>query len=330
MEALFYEKAGSDVRCILCPHNCRIKNGNAGICGVRENVNGVLFTRIYGECTAFAMDPVEKKPLYHFFPGTRILSAGTKGCNMKCPFCQNFHISQDLKAESRFRTPDEIISTALNSGSIGIAYTYSEPFIWIEYLLDCSKKARGIGLKNVIITNGFVNQEPLAEVLKFADAMNIDLKSFRDDTYKKYMKASLEPVKKTIEAVYKAGCCVELTTLIVTGMNDNLDEMRDAIDFIASIDKDIPWHISRYYPNYKYEQPATDTSFIMRVYEEAVKKLNFVYTGNFDSGASGSDTVCPSCGTLLVSRRGYHTKIEKYLDGKCSVCGYVLCSNCSA
>ena len=183
-DAKYYEAHDNHkVRCVLCPHNCTIKNGSTGICGVRENVEGKLQTKIYSRLTALSMDPIEKKPLYHFHPGRQILSIGTCGCNMKCFYCQNWNISQDTSAHTSLYTPESIIKLAQKNNSIGIAYTYSEPIIWFEYVMDCAIPARREGLANVMVTNGFINKGPLDELLKYVDAMNIDLKSFREDTY---------------------------------------------------------------------------------------------------------------------------------------------------
>jgi pyruvate formate lyase activating enzyme len=320
-EAQYYnKKANTIVECILCPHNCKIPENKTGVCGARINVNGRLMSSIYGEITAVSMDPIEKKPLYHFYPGSGILSIGTKGCNFKCLFCQNWHISQDINARSDYYSPEKIVKIAKERNSIGIAYTYSEPFIWFEYVMDCSKLARENGLKNVYVTNGFINQNPLNEILQYSDAMNIDLKTFRDETYRKVSNGRLSNVLETIETVHSK-CHVELTTLIVTGINDDINEMREIIDFISSLDSNIPWHISRYHPGYKYDAPATDIDFILRVCEEARRKLNFVYCGNIASTYGGSDTVCPKCKTKAISRIGYDVHIEVLNSGKCAECG---------
>lgn len=324
-EAAFYEKIdGSTVHCVLCPHNCIIHDGKTGVCGVRINKGGVLYSEIYGRLTSLAMDPIEKKPLYHFHPGTRILSIGTKGCNMKCPYCQNWQISQDRAARTSYYTSDDIVNMALKEKSIGIAYTYSEPMIWYEYVMDTSAKAKEHNLANVLVTNGFINQPPLERLLERIDAMNIDLKSFREETMKRVQKAKLADVLSTIKTAHGGGCHIELTTLVVTGVNDDMAELKDIIGFIASVDKNIPWHISRYYPNYKYGQPETDVDFIMRVHEEAEKKLTYVYCGNVAYGERGHDTRCPSCGKTVISRRGYSTRVDGMSGRACANCGFNL------
>jgi pyruvate formate lyase activating enzyme len=270
------------------------------------------------------MDPVEKKPLYHFYTGGRILSIGTKGCNMKCPYCQNWHISQDREARTTYHRSEDIVLMAGQENSIGIAYTYSEPIIWYEYVRDTSILAKKKNLKNVMVTNGFINQEPLLKLLEYIDAMNIDLKSFRESTMFRVQKAHLNDVLETIKTAHKGGCHIEITTLIVTKINDDMEEMKDIIDFIASVDRSIPWHISRYYPNYKYDRQATDIDFMMKVHEEAEKKLNYVYCGNVSSEERGHDTFCPSCKSVAVSRSGYFTKIVNLDGSRCSKCGHDL------
>lgn len=324
-EASFYRKEKSEsVTCLLCPHNCVIKPGKTGICGVRSNSNGTLFSDIYGKVSAVAMDPIEKKPLYHFYPGREILSIGTVGCNLKCSYCQNWHISQDTTARTTFHDPEKIIAAAGERNSIGIAYTYSEPIVWFEYVRDVAQLARERSLKNVMVTNGCINPEPLKELLTFTDAMNIDLKAFKEETYKKYQKGSVEAVKNTIRQVHEAGCHLEITTLVVTGMNDDIAELREIVDFIADISPAIPWHVSRYYPGYKYEEPATDIDFITGVCKEASEKLEYVYSGNIPSGAGGSNTLCPSCGAVAIERNGYKTVITGLDGNRCRECGTSL------
>ncbi|MDI9425266.1 MAG: AmmeMemoRadiSam system radical SAM enzyme [Spirochaetota bacterium] len=320
-EARHYKKGrGGRVDCLLCPHNCSIAEGRSGICDIRTNLGGALYSDIYGRVSSIAMDPIEKKPLYHFHPGSLILSIGTVGCNMKCSYCQNWHISQNTAASTSYYEPSAVVRSASREGSMGIAYTYSEPIVWFEYVMDCAKEARSAGLKNVMVTNGFVNPDPLEELLGLVDAMNIDLKTFRDETYKKYQKGRLKPVLDTIKRAHGA-CHIELTTLIVTGINDDMAEMREIMDWIASIDRTIPWHISRYHPSHRYDAPATDIAFIMKVYEEARRKLDFVYCGNIAGARNGTDTHCPSCGATVISRRGYSTEITALDSGRCARCG---------
>ncbi len=321
-EASYYERGkDSSVLCRLCPHACVIKPDRCGICQVRRNEGGVLYTDIYGEVSSIAMDPVEKKPLYHYYPGKMIFSIGTKGCNLKCPYCQNWQISQNPRARTRNYSPKDIVDLALQEKTFGIAYTYSEPLVWIEFVKDTSTVAHASGMKNVLVTNGYVNPAPLNDLTGLVDAMNIDLKSFNEDTYRRVQKGDLKTVMRTIEKAHGAGIHIELTTLIITGLNDNLDEMMQIVSFISSIDKNIPWHISRYYPNYEYDKQPTDINFIRRVYEQAADRLDFVYTGNLPYENIGSDTRCPHCGALLVSRNGYRVKIENLKGRTCGQCG---------
>lgn len=326
-EASFYEKTDDGtgtVNCRLCPHNCVIRKGKHGVCGVRKNCDGTLITEIYGLHTAVAMDPIEKKPLYHFHPGSAILSLGTRGCNMKCPYCQNWNISQDTSAHASRYSSIDIINHALREGSVGIAYTYSEPIIWYEYVYDTAILAREKQLVNVMVTNGFINKEPLEKLLPYIDAMNIDLKSFREETYRTVQKAKLADVLETITYAHRHGCHVEVTTLIVPGVNDSPEEMNDIIEFIESVDKRIPWHISRYYPSYKYSRPATDVKYLTDLHARASKRLDFVYCGNVPSEAGGHDTICPSCHRTVIRRMGYTTRIEKLKGSTCGSCGYDL------
>jgi len=320
-EGLYYKKKDSGTECLLCPHNCTLKDGKNGICGTRENRDGKLYTAIYGEVTSAAMDPIEKKPLYHFYPGSKIFSIGTKGCNLSCPFCQNWSISQSLSSASKYYSPDEIVKTAVANGSVGIAYTYSEPIIWFEFVKDTGLLAKENGLKNVLVTNGFVNQAPLEEMMEFIDAMNIDFKCHNSNTYSRILKGGLDPVKDTIKTAYKRGCFIEITTLIVPKVNDNINELMKIAEFISSIDKRIPWHLSRYYPSYKYNESATDIDFISKVWESATEILDYVFTGNIHSGDAKSDTLCPKCHSVLISRRGYSTTIRDFADGRCGKCG---------
>lgn len=324
-EAAYYKCVEDGVvECLLCPHHCKIKDNASGICGIRINKAGKLLTTIFGEVTSIGMDPIEKKPLYHFYPGSSILSIGTRGCNFKCSYCQNWQISQNVTTPATQYSPEEIVDIAIQKKSIGIAYTYSEPLIWFEYVLECARLAREKGLKNVLVTNGFISREPLIELLKFTDAMNIDLKSFREKTYKRFQKGKLSPVLESIKTAHEKGCHIELTTLVVTGINDTIEEMREIVKWIASLDKNIPWHVSRYYPSYKYDEPATDIDIILNVCDEAMQSLNHVFCGNISGSYGRSDTICPSCKAVLISRSGYSTRVNALESGKCVKCGFDL------
>jgi len=263
------------------------------------------------------MDPIEKKPLYHFHPGEDILSVGTFGCNLSCSFCQNYHLwAGNPRTDNA--PPEKIIEIAKHERSFAIAYTYNEPYMSYEYVLDTARLAREAGLKNVMVTNGHYNSEPFEKLLPLIDAMNIDLKSIRPEFYQKLCKGKLEPVKKTIERAHK-DCLVEITNLIVTGENDSDNDFCQLVDYIASIDKEIPLHFSAYRPMYKMKNPSTSIERLKKAFEIASAKLSFVYLGNV-SMDKGSDSICPYCGSMLVKRRGYSTKVMALQNNKCKEC----------
>ncbi|UCB45434.1 MAG: AmmeMemoRadiSam system radical SAM enzyme [Spirochaetota bacterium] len=322
-EALFYTKGKENrVQCELCPNNCSIGIGKVGICGVRKNVNGKLITLIYGEASSVAMDPIEKKPLYHFFPGSSILSVGTVGCSFKCGFCQNYHISQNPRYPTDYYAPEDIVSLAKRNGSVGIAYTYSEPLIWYEWVIDTCRLARKAGMKNVFVTNGYINQDPLKDLLEFSDAFNIDLKSFNEDFYKKIAGGKLKAVLETIEEISKRKEIVlEVTTLVIPGYNDSEEEMERLTDWLSGLGKDIPYHLSAYYPMYTFKAPPTQVSTLQRLKKIAEKRLHYVYLGNV-SGDSSS--YCANCNSVLVQRFGYSIKVKNYSNGKCTSCGHAV------
>lgn len=280
-EALYYEKLGKqNVRCHLCPYECHIPPDGKGACGVRLNKDGILYTLVYGKTTGIALDPIEKKPLYHFHPGEYILSLGTRGCNLHCDFCQNWHISQEVDGPTEDITSAAIIEKAKRLKSFGIAYTYNEPFIWYEFVLDTAKLARQNGLKNVLVTNGFVNIEPLERILPYIDAMNIDLKAFDEDFYIKVCKGRLKPILDVIKVSAKA-CHVELTNLIIPTLNDSESAIRKMTDWIYSnLGPEVPLHLSRYFPCYKMTIPPTPVETLKKAEKIAKEKLKYVYVGN--------------------------------------------------
>jgi len=280
-EALYYEKLDNKrVQCHLCPYECGIPPGGKGACGVRLNKDGTLYTLVYGKTTGISLDPIEKKPLYRYHPGERILSLGTRGCNLHCEFCQNWHISQELDGPTENITSDEIVDRAKALGSFGIAYTYNEPFIWYEFVLETAKLAKAKGLENVLVTNGFVNIEPLKELLPYIDAMNIDLKAFDEDFYAKVCKGRLKPVLDVIKISAKK-CHVELTNLIIPTLNDSEAMIRKMVDWIHdNLGADTPLHLSRYFPCYKTTLPPTPVETLRKAEELARKKLRYVFVGN--------------------------------------------------
>lgn len=280
-EALFYEaKGNSKVQCRLCPHNCLIPEGKLGLCGVRKNQKGKFYSLIYEEVTSVALDPIEKKPLYHFHSGESILSIGTKGCNLSCLFCQNWNISLDLDVPTEKVNSEFIIKRSKQVKSFGIAYTYNEPFIWYEFVLDTAKLAKKEGLRNVLVTNGYVNLEPLKIILPFIDAMNIDLKSIEDKFYTKICGGHLDPVLETIKESSKH-CHIELTNLIIPTLNDSDENITKLVNWIyENLGDSVPLHFSRYFPCYKLDIPPTPLATLEKAENIAKKKLKFVYLGN--------------------------------------------------
>ncbi|WP_448378423.1 AmmeMemoRadiSam system radical SAM enzyme [Fervidobacterium sp.] len=323
-EAMFYEQLGNNmVQCGLCPHSCVIKENSVGVCKVRKNINGRLYSLNYGEVSSIALDPIEKKPLFHFYPGSSIISVGTWGCNFRCQFCQNWEISQQRPPYVKKITPEDLIDIAaeyIHEGNIGIAYTYSEPIVWYEFVYETARLAKAKNLKNVLVTNGYINDQPLEELIPFIDAMNIDLKAFNNDFYQKVCGGRYEYVLRTIKKAHDAGVHVEVTTLIVTGGNDNFDELEEEFKALAKISSDIPLHLSRYHPAYRYSEPPTKVEFLIEAYKLAKKYLNYVYLGNVWDERYES-TYCPKCGSLVIIRRGYDVRIVNLdEEGRCKVC----------
>ncbi len=286
IEAMFFEKLENNkVHCFLCPHNCRIPEEGRGLCGVRKNMDGTLYSLNYGEVSSIGVDPIEKKPLNRFHPGAYILSVGSVGCNLKCPFCQNHSIAQVKPEEinTHYAASDEIVAKALElrrQGNIGIAYTYNEPSIWYEFVYETAKKAKEKGLMNVLVTNGYISEEPLLRLLPYIDAMNIDLKAFNDKFYSELVKGGLQEVKETIKR--SAGYChVEVTTLIIPGWNDKAEEMEEEARWLASISPEIPLHLSRYFPKYQMtDRQATPVNTLADLKKTADRHLKYVYLGN--------------------------------------------------
>ena len=314
----FYKEEENYIRCTLCPHNCKLSEGKFGVCKLRTVNNGVPISINYGEVTSANVDPIEKKPLYHFKPSQDILSLGSFGCNMTCSFCQNYEISQK-RQPTEFIDIEKLISLIVDiPDNIGIAFTYNEPFMWYEYILDAARKIKEYNdnISIVLVTNGYVNREPLLKILPYVDAMNIDLKGYTNRYYNKICGANLDPVLETIKtASYYTH--VEITTLMITDENDSIDEIREIAKFIASIDKNIPLHLSRYFPRYKMENEATLVENIIKAKEEANKYLNYVYVGNI--AGVDNNTYCPNCGYNLITRDMYTTNIHIHGD-KCPNC----------
>jgi pyruvate formate lyase activating enzyme len=318
VEARYYEKLEKGkVQCHLCPHECAVADGKSGFCGVRVNSGGTLIAATYGRVAAVHIDPIEKKPLYHFYPGSDILSVGSVGCTLRCDFCQNVELVVGDTPGS-YMSPRELASSAGRYGSIGIAYTYNEPMMWFEYVIDTGKRIRDAGLKNVLVTNGYINPEPLEELLTVTDAMNIDLKSMDNEFYKKLCKGTVEPVRYTIERASRS-CHVEVTNLIVTNQNDSPELIRELVDFVHSVNPNIPVHFSRYFPHHKMAEPPTPTSVLREAYRIASEKLAYVYVGNVML-EEGNETKC-QCGATLIERRGYSVVTSGIENGHCRQCG---------
>ncbi len=326
-EALFYtKKENNRVKCELCPWFCELKPGQTGSCKVRGNIDGKLVTHVYNQVAALGVDPIEKKPLYHFYPGKNILSIGEVGCNLHCSFCQNHHISQCMAADFRgFHTvtSEQIIKKALaTNNNAGIAYTYNEPFTFYEFMYDTAALAQKNGLKNVAVSNGYINQKPLLNILPLIDAFNIDLKAFDNNFYKKQTKGKLEPVLKCLKTIAGNGNHLEITNLVISGLNDNESSFEDMVKWISEeLGPFVPLHLSRYFPQYKLSLPPTSKEILNRLYAIATNYLNYVYLGNVND-EERSSTRCPSCHTLLIERNHYLTRIvQPEFDGTCKNCG---------
>ena len=318
-EADYYQKIENNrVKCFLCPHNCKIAIGESGKCMVRKNEDGKLFTKNYGKVSSTGIDPVEKKPLYHFHPGKGILSLGTFGCNFSCGFCQNWRISQK-QPPLRKLLPKEAVEMAGEKDVFGIAYTYSEPMVWFEYLMDTCELAKKKNIKNVLITNGYINSKPLKDLLPLIDAANVDLKAFQNNFYNENCDGDLKPVLNTIEMMYKANIHIEITTLLIPGLNDESKELVELFSWIANLNSEIPLHISRYFPGYRSDIPPTPIKKLKKAYKIARKYLDYVYLGNIGNDDS-RDTDCPDCGYKVIERNNYDVAVK--LDRKyCSECG---------
>lgn len=330
-EAMLYEKlSDNQVRCNLCAHRCVIAEGKKGICQVRENQGGKLYTLVYGSTIIQNVDPVEKKPLLHFYPGSTAYSIATPGCNFRCRWCMNWEISQmprerHLILVEEEASPEQIVATAQRAGSRSIAYTYTEPTIFFEYAYDTARLAHDAGLFNIYVTNGYMTEEMLETFRPYLDAANVDLKAFREETYRKYVGARLGPVLDSLKAMKRLGIWLEVTTLVVPGVNDDPAELKDAAEFVANeLGVDTPWHISRFFPAYKMaDVPPTPISTLSQAREIGLEAgLRYVYVGNV---LGEENTFCPSCGRLLIRRAGYRI-LENHVqpDGRCPDCGTLV------
>jgi len=329
-EALFYENEGEKIRCLLCPRLCLLTEGQTGSCGVREVREGKLYTTNYGLVAAANWDPIEKKPLYHFLPGSRILSIGTLGCNLFCSFCQNWSLARGRPAEDESAaerlTPEDILQMLDSKGgpaeTPGVAYTYNEPTIWYEFVFDTARLLHEKGYKNVLVTNGYINPEPLEKLLPYIDALNIDVKAFTDSFYREYCHGTRDPVIKTVERALKSAH-VETTCLLIPTLNDGMEEQEELACWLGGLSPDVVLHYSRYFPQYKLDLPPTPEKTLIESRKMALNYLRYVYLGNVDLPGA-SDTICPHCGNLLVERHGYGVRLPGLVENRCSKCGNVI------
>ena len=317
------------VQCRVCEHFCVLKPGEWGKCGVRLNRDGHAYLAVYGDAVATHIDPIEKKPLYHFYPGSDALSIGTYGCNMSCPWCQNWELSQprrvDYDAEARepALSPEELVETAARHHIRSIAYTYNEPTVFFEYTYDTAVLAHERGIQNVYVSNGFMSTEALASIAPYLDAINVDLKGFTAALYDEYCGARLEPVKRNIAAIARdTDIWIEVTTLVVPGLNDSDEELRAAAAWLASVDQDMPWHVSAFHPSYRMMgRPRTSSASLERAYTIGkAAGLHHVYVGNI-MDARREATYCPACGQLLIERHGFEPRPSWTTPGQCHACG---------
>lgn len=325
-EARFYQadKPGR-LRCLLCPQLCSIGEGETGLCRVRQNRNGRLLSLNYGQVAALAVDPVEKKPLHHFLPGSRTLSFAAPGCNLRCAFCQNHSLSQigsDNIQTTRFTSPEEIVALAVREQIPSISFTYSEPTVFFEMVEETAELAHQQGIHTILVSNGFINPEPLQALIPCLDAANIDLKAFSDSFYRELCGGRLQPVLDTLEQLHQAGVWLEITTLLIPGENDSPREIDELITFIAKLDPHIPWHVSRFLPQYRLtDRAATPSGSILAALERGrALGLHHLYAGNLGS-SDWQNTRCSHCGILLISREGYEVRIHDLSeDGHCRRC----------
>ncbi len=325
-EAMLYRKLSDQkVHCHLCRHLCRIGEGQRGICGVRENRDGTLYTLVYRRLIARNVDPIEKKPMFHFAPGSSSFSIAAMGCNFRCDFCQNFEISQVNRGQDPIPgedvAPEEIVRMAKKTGCRTIAYTYTEPTIFFEYACDIARLASAEGLKNIFVTNGFMTDEALREIHPHLHGANVDLKAFGKEFYRDRCGAKLEGVLSSLQTMKDLGIWIEITTLIIPGLNDDEEELRQIASFIGTLGKETPWHISRFHPMYKLQDRAvTSLGILERARDIGLNAgLRYVYTGNVP-GNAGENTYCPQCGNLLVDRMGFRVVNYRIEAGKCFHC----------
>lgn len=328
-EAMFYSQLeNGKVQCELCPHFCKLKENQIGICGVRKNIAGKLYSLVYGKAIAVHVDPIEKKPLFHVAPGSQSFSMSTVGCNFHCKFCQNHDISQvsrvnDINRYSRELSPEEIVTLTKRNSCLSIAYTYTEPTIYFEYAYETAKLAHDHKILNIFVTNGYINPEPLQFIQEYLDAANVDLKSFNENFYKKFVGAKLAPVLDTLKLMKKLNIWIEVTTLVIPGENDSEQELTAITKFIKNeLGPETPWHISRFYPQYQLTDHLTTPVSVLNKAREIglAQGLRYVYLGNVP-GSEAENTYCYNCGKLLVEKYGYQIIQNNIDSGNCKFCG---------
>ncbi len=319
----WWHTENTHIRCDLCPHSCLLADGEAGFCRVRRNDGGMMASLVYGRASSVALDPIEKKPLYHWRPGTDILSIGTVGCSMACPFCQNWEIATWEKGvRLQDLTVSDVLHLAETNNMRAVAFTYNEPLVWYEFVADCAAVLRKEGIAVVLVSNGMILEKPLLSLLPLLSAANIDVKTFDPATYGN-LGGDIDSVKRSVECMYEAGVHVEITTLVVPDISDAPDDFAREVAWIASISPDIPLHLSRYFPRHRWNRPATSETLLDAMAAEARRLLRYVYLGNVNRP---SDTTCPECGSLVVSRRGYSiSRTGLNAAGGCKHCGAHLC-----
>ncbi len=325
-KASYFEYSENTLKCNLCPHECTIEEDKRGKCGVRKRIGNELFAENYDVLSAINIDPIEKKPLYHFYPGNSVLSIGTIGCNLKCVFCQNWKIAHtsfsNFPVLKEFSVKKIVSATKGRDNNIGIAYTYNEPTVFYEFMLDIAKEVKAVGMKNMIVSNGFINEKPLKELIPYIDAFNIDLKAFNEKFYKEYSGAVLEPVKRNLKLIKESGKHLEITNLIISTLNDDKQEFNEMIIWIKNeLGPETVLHLSRYFPHYKLIVESTPPETLSDLYDIAREHLDFVYLGNIMS-EKGKNTYCNKCGKLVIVRNAYTTDLVNIDDsGNCGYCG---------
>lgn len=320
VEAKYYRVEKDHILCELCPRACRIKNGEEGDCWAYKNVDGKLFAKNYGKFVTATYDPIEKKPFFHYYPNSVVLSVAHNGCNLKCQFCQNGDIALERK-DSKDISLQTLLDYSGKSHSIGVAYTFTEPLIWFEFLIDATRKLKGIGQKNVLVTNGYINDIPLQDLLPYVDAVNISVKSMREEAYQKHMDGHVDTVLNAVRGSFKK-THLEVTYLVIPGISDSDKELGDFVDFMESVSPEIPVHIKRHFPHYKMtDVPVTPNETMVKAYKMATQKLQYVYLTDVDIEGV-ADTFCPNCKRLIIKRRDYQSNLGGLRGTNCKFCGH--------